>query len=104
MARICLESLTYIVHHVVLPPKVPATPEALEIKSKAEQDLLAVLQASISDYIKRLGTPKRYQGWNSIEKMMSILSALITSTSISNDVLARTLSGAKPGGEPLISC
>lgn len=50
MASLSVESIQYLINHVVLPPRLPPKAESPTVSRKAEQDLLRLILGQIRAY------------------------------------------------------
>ena len=102
MDSITLESVEYLVRHVVLPPKLPTIAEDSRVIRLAEHDLLTILISQLKVYFRRLTSdPRRYLGWSSVQKMLRSLLTLNSSPTLSSNLLLKAFVGMEKNGESI---
>lgn len=101
MAAMLPESLELIVHHVVLPPKLPQKAEDPQISQVAERDLIGLLSTQLTIY--RFKDDRKSSSirsvWVGVEEMLNRCKPLISTHALSADSLLRAFSTLMPSRE-----
>lgn len=94
MAAMPPESLEFIVHHVVLPPKLPQEAEDFQISRAAERDLIDLLSTQLKVYRFKddRDSSSIHSVWVSVEEMLKRCKLLISTYPLSADLLVRAFS------------
>lgn len=94
MAAMPPENLELIVHHVVLPPKLPQRAEDFQISRAAERDLIDLLSTELKIY--RFKDDRNSSSirsvWVSVEEMLNRCKLLISTYPLSAELLVRAFS------------
>ena len=94
MAAMPPDSLEFIVHHVVLPPKLPQEAEDFQISRVAERNLIDLLstQLKIYHFKDERNSSSIHSVWVSVEEMLKHCKLLISTHPLSTDLLVRAFS------------
>ena len=104
MAAMTPEALYYIVHHVILPPKLPQHAEEPQIAHTAQRYLVKLLLKGVQAYRQQnvLTDLDVDSSWAVIETMLTRYGGLSSSPSLQSEMLIRTLALLNPSGKTFI--
>ena len=91
MARISLQSVQYIVNHVVLPPQLPSSAESPQQIQLAEQDLFHLVKQAIQDLLRHSPVDEK-PFWTVLEKTFRYWSTTHKQDGFPAELLLRWLS------------
>lgn len=101
MAAMSPESLDFIMHHVVLPPKLPQEAEDLQISRAAERDLIGLLSTQLKTYRveEYRHSSSIHAVWASVEEMLDRCKLLASTHALCADLLVRAFPSMETFGE-----
>lgn len=97
-----LESLQFILNHVVLPPRLPQEAEDPEVSRAAERCLISLLSTQLKTYQAQMGrrSSSIHAVWTSIAVMLVRCALLMSSSALDTDPLVRAFESLDTTGEP----
>ncbi|KAL8647212.1 MAG: hypothetical protein Q9210_005690 [Variospora velana] len=90
------QELLYIVHHVILPPRLPQQAESPEIAANAERILLDLILSNAQAFGERCA-PKHKASWTVVQRMLARWLATKPHSTFSGLLLEAAISKMKPG-------
>ena len=98
MAQISLQSLQYIVNHVILPPQLPSSAESSELTQLAEQYLLQIVLQSVEELAHRSSNDEK-RAWASLERTLRHWRVIQGGGgSLATELLIQWLADTRPNG------
>lgn len=97
MAQISLQSLQYIINHVVLPPQLPSSAESSEVTQLAEQNLLQIVARSVQELLICSSNDEKL-AWASLEKTFRHWRIIQHGRTLSTELLVQWLADTRPNG------
>ena len=91
MAPISLQSVEYIVNHVVLPPQLPSSAESSELIRLAEQDLFQLVKRAIQELLRHSPVDEK-PFWIVLEKTFRYWTTIHSQDGLPANLLLRWLS------------
>ena len=97
MAPISLQSVQYIVNHVVLPPQLPSSAEAPELILQAEQDLFELVKQAIQELLQHSPVHEK-PSWTVLEKTFRYWTTIHNQDGLPAELLLKWLSKSGKDG------
>ena len=85
-----MDPLTYIINHVVLPPKLPQAQESLEGTRSGEQDLLSMIVEVSSEFTAKHADLAKREIWKTVTQMLRTLQEVEANDVLQADKLVAT--------------
>ena len=101
MALDSAQSLEFIINHLVLPPKLPQEADDPMTFRAAEPDLLQLVSSRIDSYCRQLPESTASAPWGLIKTMLLRCSAVVSTQSLSIEILMQLFDELKPEGMSL---
>lgn len=97
MAQISLQSLQYVVNHVILPPQLPSSAESSEVIQLGEQYLLQIVLQSVQELSPRSSNHEQ-PAWASLEQTLRHWRIIQDGGTLSTELLICWLADTRPNG------
>ena len=101
MADMDFELLEYIVHHVILPPKLPAGAEHSQLSRKAERHLVKILLTQLESYCLTIdpASSDLCEAWAINQTMLDRCNSLISTPSLDSETIQLAFASMEQSGE-----
>ena len=100
------QEVEWIIHHVVLPPRLPQSAEEAEVTACAKKALLGSVASLSQLYLQQ--APTRFKAsWRARQRMLSTWAHLQPSAPMSKRLFTKSVTGLRAGGQsaqPILQC